>query len=185
MLAGQAVRPELQWLRAENAVLRGDWQTAAQAAEDGLALRAAVPGLHAVRGEAFLQESLGAATVADRWHLVRRAEGQFTRAVEMAPWDWNARRQQSLTLLRTGRRRAAEAAVLETIALNPWHRQGYAQYAVILADSGRFSEAIGMHQVLGIMPATRAERLESRRAVEDLRKKLTRQAAAAGGAEPR
>jgi len=137
----QAAGPEFHGLKAENALLVGDWEKASEMAQAGLAGGRAGPGLHGVLGESFLLQSLALDSSGARWKNYQAAAKEFSEAVQLAPMANNNHELLARALAKAGRLRRAEEEALEAIRLNPGQGQSYEFYAGILEQTGRLPEA--------------------------------------------
>lgn len=164
--------PEYYWLRAENAVLSGDWKRGAEEARKGLQYSYFCPGLHNALGESLLLENLAAPSLQERWPLVVAAGEEFSNALEYGPMNWDSRVRKVRTLIKTGRLRSAESEVVQAIQLYPSHGEGYYLYGIVLEKSGRQEEALRMYSIFRSLPRDASTDREAAQRIELIRQKL-------------
>lgn len=163
----QAARPEYYSLRAENALLRGEWRKTADFAAAGLS-GGVSPALWAIKGEALLQIGRTAEQPAERQENYGAAVDALAKAVESAPKDWSYHVKFARALWRLGKLRQAEKEAFEAMRLNPFQAQAYDLYASILESRNDLSAAADASLLLRNLPGD----YSWHNRYEDLRKRL-------------
>ena len=138
----QVAGSEYHVLRAENAVLKGDWQEALRELDRGQVTEIVNPRLLELRGKALLLRSFSRSSPADRWGDAREAVQELSTAAALAPGDWYHHLQLLEALMRTGQLREAEREAFVAIRLNPTHGRAYELYAQILESRGEYPAAL-------------------------------------------
>lgn len=149
-LVWRAAGPEFYGLKAENALIIGDWEKGSEMAKAGLAAGQATPGLHAALGESYMLQSLTLGTASARWMNYQAAAREFSEAVRLAPLVPTHHRQLARALLEAGRLGRAEEETLEAIRLGPAQLDSYELYGQILERSRKWSEAARAYRISGM-----------------------------------
>ena len=149
-LVWRAAGPEFYGLKAENALLIGDWEKGSEMAKAGLVAGQAHPGLHAALGESYMLQSLALGTASARWMNYQAAAREFSEAVRLAPMVSAYRLQLARALMEAGRPGRAEEETLEAIRLGPAQLDGYELYGQILERAMRWTEAARAYHISGM-----------------------------------
>ena len=146
---------EFAWLKAENALYRHELPEALKYAEEGLAANPAHPKLARTKGEIYLAMAGTGFERANRWSQFQGAVKAFSRAVELAPLDYDNHLLLADALNRVGYYGEGELAAQEAIQLNPNQGYSYLLYATALEKSGRLDqlkEAVGIYRCFHALP---------------------------------
>ncbi len=145
LAVGQVAWADYHLLKAENALLVGDWETGSRMARKGLAGGRPSPGLRLALGESLLLESLALENPRVRWSIYLAATKELSLAVDFAPQAHGSHALLARVLAKAGRLQVAEEEILEAIRLNPG--ANYEFYAELMERSGRLSEAARLYQL--------------------------------------
>ncbi len=154
--------PEWLSLRAENAHLQGDYPQAAALAQEGLVRYPDHSRLRRILGEALLKDAPSSANPRENFVL---SAYQLRRSTEFEPEErWN-QFLLAISLSSLRQRKAAEAAHIEAIRLDPGNPSLREYYAFFLEGAGRTDEAIRAYEVSLTVPGTKfaSERLKALR----------------------
>jgi O-antigen ligase len=162
VLLSEHYRAEWSSLRAENALLKGDFALAEETANQGLAAAARHSRLRRLLGEALIQ---GAPSSKNPRENYVRSTYHLRRSAELDPDErWN---QLMLAISLTSLRQypAAEAAHIEAIRLDPGSPAVREYYALFLEGTGKTGEAVRAYEVSLAVPGTKfaSQRLQSLR----------------------
>jgi len=151
VLMARTARPEWQLLQAENALILRDTPSAIAAAEQGLELLPGHSRLRRVLGEALLQS---APSSPDPRSTFVRSAYFLRRSTEGDPEErWN-QLMLAIALTRLRQSKAADAAYIEAIRLDPGNPAVHEYRALFLEEAGRIPEAIRAYEVSLAVPGT-------------------------------
>lgn len=149
-------------LRAENALIQGDFALAGDLADKGLASAPQHSRLRRIFGEALIQAAPSSKNPRESYVI---STYHLRRSTEFDPDErWNQLMLAiSLTSLR--QMRAAEMAHIEAIRLDPGNPAVQEYYALFLEGAGRTDEAIRAYEVSLAVPGTKfaTQRLQALR----------------------
>jgi len=149
-------------LRAENALIGGDFALAGDMADQGLASAPQHSRLRRLLGEALVQGAPSSKNPRENYVL---STYHLRRSTEYDPEErWNQLMLAiSLTSLR--QTRSAEVAHIEAIRLDPGNPAVHEYYALFLEGAGKTDEAIRAYEVSLAVPGTKfaAQRLQALR----------------------
>ena len=161
---------EAEWrsLRAENALIKGDFVLAEDQAARGLAVAPQHSRLRRLLGEALIQGAPSSKNPNENFIL---SSYHLRRSTEFDPDErWN-QLMLAISLASLRQMQAAEVAHIEAIRLDPGNPAVHEYYALFLEGAGKTDEAIRAYEVSLAVPGTKfaAQRLQALR----LRTKLT------------
>ena len=149
-------------LRAENALIQGDYALAVDMADRGLTSEPQHSRLRRLLGEALIQEAPSSKNPRENYVL---STYHLRRSTEYDPDErWNQLMLAiSLTSLR--QMRSAEMSHIEAIRLDPGNPAVHEYYALFLEGAGKTDEAIRAYEVSLAVPGTKfaAQRLQALR----------------------
>jgi len=171
----QAGGTEYYLLKAENALLAGQWEDGADMARKGLAGGRNSPGLHGALGESYLLQSLALESPMARWRNYQLAVKEFSEVAGLVPLAAGNRVLLARALDKAGRLQRAEDEIVEAIRLSPGKGESYILYAELLERTGRLHEAARFYLISGQYGNRHAAR-----DFDDVQKKLRLRASEAG-----
>jgi len=140
---------EFYLLKAENALLAGQWEEGADMARKGLAGGRSSPGLRGALGESYLLQSLALDSPMARWRIYQLAVKEFSEVARLVPLAAGNRILLARALDKAGRLERAEHEILEAIRLSPGKGESYRLYAQLLERTGRLDEAARFYLISG------------------------------------
>ncbi len=148
----RSAEPEWKALQSENALLAGDPARAGELAEQGLGVSPRHSRLHRLLGESLLQSASAAQDARENRVL---AAYHLRRSSEHDPEErWN-RLMLAISLSSLRKSRAARAAHIEAIRLDPGNPAVYEYYALFLEGTGKGDDAIRAYEVALTVPGTK------------------------------
>ena len=139
-------------LRAENALLLGDYALAENVAEGALAVAPRHSRLRRILGESLIQSAQTAANPRDNYVI---SSYHLRRSTELDPEErWN-QLMLAISLSSLHQKRAAEIAHIEAIRLDPGNPAAHEYYALFLEGTGKTAEAIRAYEASLAVPGTK------------------------------
>ena len=149
-------------LRAENALIKGDFSLASEMAEQGLATAPRHPRLRRLLGEALIQAAPSSKDPRENYVL---SSYHLRRATEYDPDErWN-QLMLAISLASLGQNQSAEIAHIEAIRLDPGNPAVHEYHALFLEGAGKTDEALRAYEVSLAVPGTKfaAQRFQALR----------------------
>ena len=153
---------EANSLRAENALIQGDYPLAEKLATDALAAAPRHARLRRILGETLLQDAATSKNPREQFVL---STYHLRRATEFEPEErWN-QLMLAISLSSLRKPQAAEIAHIEAIRLDPGNPAVHEYYALFLEGIGKNADAIRTYETSLILPGAKfsGERLKALR----------------------
>ena len=145
-------RAEWCSLRAENALIKGDFSLAEEAANQGLATAPRHSRLRRLLGEALIQGAPSSENPRENYVI---STYQLRRSTELDPDERWSQLMLAISLSSLKQYRAAEKAHIEAIRLDPDSPTVHEYYALFLEGTGKTEEAVRAYEVSLAVPGTK------------------------------